>query len=122
MLCVWTPRILRGALAGATALLLFGLCLWGARDPRSYVAHYRALRGAPPARHAMDVAQVLRDAAHGQGRALLLVGLLLLTLVPIGRVAFSVVIFVLERDWIFATLTSVVLALLCLGVLLGRVG
>lgn len=122
LLHVWTPRILRGALVGAVALLLVGLCVTGARDPGSYVARFRALQNGRSAGEALHVTQVLHEALRGQGRALLVTGLVVLTLVPIGRVAFTVVVFVLERDWLFATLTSLVLALLCLGVLLGRMG
>lgn len=122
VLHAWTPRILRGTLGGAVALLSAGLCLTGAKDPDSYVARYRALRSGDSSAHVLRLGQLLHQLAHGQGRALLVAGLLVLTLVPIGRVAFTVVVFVLDRDWIFAALTAVVLALLFLGVLLGRMG
>lgn len=122
VLYVWTPRILRGALTGGAALLLAGLCVMAARNPASYVAEYRALQRGALSGEAIRAGQLIHDAAHGHGRALLVAGLLVLTLVPIGRVIFTVVVFVLEHDWIFAGLTSLVLALLCLGVLLGRIG
>jgi uncharacterized membrane protein len=122
VLHVWTPRILRGTLGAAVVLLLAGLCVTGAKDQESYLARYRALRGGDSSVHAMRVGHLLHQLVHGQGRALLVAGLLVLTLVPIGRVAFTVVVFVLEHDWIFAALTSLVLALLFLGVLLGRMG
>lgn len=122
VLHVWTPRILRGALGGAIALLLAGLCVTGAKDPESYVARYRALKSGDSSAHAVQLGHLLHQLAQGRGRTLLVAGLLVLTLVPIGRVAFTVVVFVLERDWIFAALTSLVLALLFLGVLLGRMG
>jgi len=122
VLYVWTPRILRTALACGAALLVAGLCVMGATDPGSYVAEYRALQNGGPAAHAIHVGQLLHQVAHGRGRALLVAGLLVLTLVPIGRVAFTVVVFALEHDWVFAGLTSLVLALLCVGVLLGQIG
>jgi uncharacterized membrane protein len=122
VLYVWTPRILRTALACGAALLVTGLCAMGATDPASYVAEYRALQHGQPLGHAIHVGQLLHQAVHGRGRALLVAGLLVLTLVPIGRVAFTVVVFALEHDWVFAGLTSLVLALLCVGVLLGQIG
>jgi hypothetical protein len=45
-----------------------------------------------------------------------------LTLVPIAGVAFCMLVFLREHDWIFSVLTALVLGLLCAGVLLGRVG
>jgi hypothetical protein len=107
---------------GSVLLLLFGLGVVGASAPGSYEARFRALKGGGPSPRPEDLTQILREAAHGQGRAILVSGLLLLTLVPIGRVAFSLLVFVRERDWIFSVLTALVLGLLCIGVLLGRIG
>jgi uncharacterized membrane protein len=56
-----------------------------------------------------------------RGEAFIIVGLLLLIATPVMRVAVSVVAFLLERDWIFVAITSVVLALLILSFFLGRV-
>ncbi len=50
------------------------------------------------------------------------VGLLVLTLVPLGRVGFTFVLFLKDRDLAFTVLTATVLLLLVVGVLLGRVG
>jgi uncharacterized membrane protein len=118
----WTPRILRGALAASALLLLVGLCVIGATAPDAYVARFRALRHGATPENAERAWEVLRQALSGQGRAIVVCGLLVLTLVPIGRVAFCLLVFVRERDWLFSFLTALVLALLCLGVLLGRMG
>ena len=48
--------------------------------------------------------------AHGRG--LIQLGLVLLILTPIARVAFAVVAFVLERDWIYVAVSAIVLCLL----------
>lgn len=55
------------------------------------------------------------------GEAFIVLGLLVLIATPVMRVAVSVVAFALEHDWVFVTLTSVVLALLILSFFLGRV-
>ena len=122
LLRVWTPRLLRGLLAASVALLVAGLVAIAWTDPAGYVARYRSLRGGPGSAPQGAVPSMLDEAVRGPGHALLVAGLLVLTLVPIGRVAFAVVFFLRERDWLFAALTAVVLGLLCVGVLLGRIG
>lgn len=47
---------------------------------------------------------------------LLMSGLLILMATPVTRVAASVVEYVIERDWLFVALTSVVLLEICVGV------
>lgn len=57
-----------------------------------------------------------------QGRAVVMVGLLLLIATPVLRVAVSIFIFVYERDWVFVAITSIVLLLLLTSFLLGKAG
>lgn len=47
--------------------------------------------------------------ADGPQRVLLTTGLLLLMATPIARVAVSAVTYTRRRDWVFATLTAIVL-------------
>jgi uncharacterized membrane protein len=122
LLRVWTPRILRGVLAASAVLLAAGLVVIGVTAPASYVVRYRALRGGAAPVHHVGISELVDEVGHGRGRALLVAGLLLLTLVPIGRVLFAVLVFLRERDWLFVALTGLVLTLLCVGVMLGRVG
>jgi uncharacterized membrane protein len=122
VLRLWTPRILRGALFTSVAFLIAGLVSIAVTAPASYVARYRDLRAGGAPAPAESPLQLLREAAHGQGRALLVAGLLVLTLVPIGRVAFAFAVFLHQRDWPFVVLTALVLAILCVGILLGRIG
>ncbi|MGD0677596.1 MAG: DUF1634 domain-containing protein [Polyangiaceae bacterium] len=122
LLRVWTPRILRGALAASTVLLAVGLCVVAAKAPASYIAEYRALQQGRDSTPRENLSGLLGQLAHGQSRALLVAGLLMLTIVPIGRVAFTVVVFLRQRDWLFTALTALVLSLLVVGVVLGRIG
>jgi uncharacterized membrane protein len=50
----------------------------------------------------------------------LALGLLVLIATPIVRVVGSIIIFAYERDWRFALITLVVLAIVMLSLLLGR--
>ncbi len=52
----------------------------------------------------------------GAGRMLMLAGLMMLMATPIARVAASVVDYAARRDWTFFTLTMIVLAELCAGI------
>jgi hypothetical protein len=119
---IGTPRILRGALFASVALLVAGLCAIGGTAPESFVARYRALRRGEPPGPPEGLRQLLQGVVHAQGHALLVTGLLVLTMVPIGRVAFALVVFARQRDWPFVILTGLVLTLLCVGIFLGRMG
>ncbi len=63
-----------------------------------------------------------RGLGHGQGRAIVMLGLLVLLATPIARVAASIVAFWHQRDWTFVAITSVVLALLLVSLTLGKAG
>jgi uncharacterized membrane protein len=56
-----------------------------------------------------------------EGRAIVVLGLLLLIATPVLRVAVSIVAFAVQRDRTFVVLTSIVLALLILSFFLGKV-
>ncbi len=57
---------------------------------------------------------------QGQGRGIVILGLLLLVATPVLRVAASIVGFIYEKDMLFVVITSIVLALLLLSFVLGR--
>jgi uncharacterized membrane protein len=68
------------------------------------------------------MAQLGEAALRGDPRSIMMVGLLVLTLVPLGRVTFTFILFLKEGDRIFAVATAYVLAALIAGVMLGRIG
>jgi uncharacterized membrane protein len=80
------------------------------------------LRGEllPEASVSHSVAEVAAGLAQGRSRAVVLLGLMLLIALPIVRVALTAVTFALERDWLYVTLSMLVLVLLLSGLLLGR--
>jgi len=105
-------KLLRAGVVLAVAIVLAGGLL--------YLVHYHGqapqygiFRGQPTdIRFASDV---LRDALSGGGRGLIQLGLLLLIVTPIARVAFSVIEFTIKRDWLYVATTVVVLAVLIYG-------
>ncbi|MGH7841982.1 MAG: DUF1634 domain-containing protein [Candidatus Binataceae bacterium] len=117
----WTPLLLRTILLVAVALLGGGLILTGVAEPGYFIGRYRQaqlgnLLGAE------TFTSLWPHLVSGQPHALLTLGLYALTLVPLARVAFCLMLFVKQRDFTYVMLTAYVLAGLIAGVLLGRVG
>jgi len=46
---------------------------------------------------------------RGEGRPLIILGLLILIATPIARIIFSIAGYLLEKDWLYAVLTVIVL-------------
>ena len=71
---------------------------------------------------ANDLGWLREGLRHGRGQPLIVLGMVLLITTPTLRVAVSIVAFVVDRDWAFVLITSIVLGLLVLSFLLGGVG
>jgi uncharacterized membrane protein len=121
ILRAWTPLILRTLLIISAAVLVLGLILMGTSAPGYYVQRFHAAQHGR-AHISQEWVELGRAALKGDPHSVLMVGLLVLTLVPLGRVAFTFILFVKERDRIFALATAYVLAALIAGVMLGRIG
>ncbi len=63
---------------------------------------------------------VIEGAIRLDGPSVIMLGVFFLIATPVLRVFTSVVAFALSRDWIFAAITTSVLAVLILSFLLGR--
>jgi uncharacterized membrane protein len=59
-----------------------------------------------------SLAAVGNQALHGDGRAVIECGLLLLIATPVARVLFSIIAFALEKDQLYVVLTLVVFLIL----------
>ena len=121
ILRAWTPILLRTILIAAMAVLAAGLVLTYTYRPDYYVDRYRAVQEG----HLIGkerFATVLERIHDGNPHAVLTIGLFILTLVPLARVAFCFILFIRERDYTFVAFTAFVLAGLIVGVLVGRVG
>lgn len=122
VLRVWTPLILRASLTLSTLLLIAGMVAMALVSPRSYAARYHQLQRGAKLVGKQGWGTLLRQTLTGEPRALLTVGLMVLTMVPLGRVGFTFFFFLKQKDHIFSLLTAIVLGLLVVGVILGRVG
>ncbi len=117
----WTPLILRTLLLISTTVLIIGLIMMASSAPGYYVRRFHAAQhGRSYIRQ--DWSQLGEAALRGDPHSIMTVGLLILTLVPLGRVIFTFILFLKERDRIFAVATAYVLTALIAGVMLGRIG
>ncbi|HSY78480.1 MAG TPA: DUF1634 domain-containing protein [Verrucomicrobiae bacterium] len=117
----WTPILLRSILIAAMILLVAGLVLDYTFAPDYYVHRYHEVQLG----HVMGrekFALLYGRIRAGNPHAVLTLGLFVLTLVPLARVAFCFILFIRERDYTYVALTAYVLAGLIVGVLVGSVG
>jgi uncharacterized membrane protein len=121
ILRVWTPMLLRTILIAAMIVLVSGMVLAYKFAPEYYVDRYRAVQqGNLIGKETFS--GLVERIREGNPHAVLTIGLFILTLVPLARVAFCFLLFIRERDYIYVGFTAYVLAGLIIGVLVGRVG
>ena len=121
ILRVWTPILLRTILIAAMIILVGGLVLDYTFAPDYYVERYHAVQQG----HLIGKEKfglLFERIREGNPHAALTLGLFVLTLVPLARVAFCFILFIRERDYTYVALTAYVLAGLIVGVLVGSVG
>jgi uncharacterized membrane protein len=121
ILRVWTPVILRTVLIAAVIVLIIGLVLM-TTTPGEYVDHFRAVQDNERRKDYGTLLDLLARAAQGNPRSIMTVGLMILTLVPLARVAFCLMFFIKTGNKAFIVFTAYVLAGLVVGVMLGRIG
>ncbi|WP_028295446.1 DUF1634 domain-containing protein [Olivibacter sitiensis] len=54
-----------------------------------------------------------------KGRAIILVGVLLLFLTPVLRLIFSLVAFLFEKDYLYVVITALVIVIICVSIFFG---
>jgi uncharacterized membrane protein len=101
--------LLRAGVILAAAIVVLGGALY-LREYGSVRPDFHVFRGEPMS--LLTASGIFRDALAWHSRGLIQAGLLLLIATPVARVAFSVVAFVFERDWLFAAITLLVLGIL----------
>jgi len=102
-------RLLRTGVILAAAWVLVGGIRY-VREYRGTKPDYKVFQGEPAdLRYANEI---VHDAIALHARGLIQLGLLLLIATPMARVAFSVIGFALEKDWLYVGITLLVLALL----------
>ena len=122
ILRVWTPVILRTILVAAIAILLAGLLSIAWQSPGYYIERFHRLQKLGHPQYRDTIATLVAASLKGEPRPIMTLGLMVLTLVPLARVAFCFLFFAKERDFTYVAFTAYVLIGLVAGVVLGRVG
>jgi uncharacterized membrane protein len=101
--------VLRAGVILAAAVVVFGGVLYLKQYGR-FKPDFRIFRGESS--DLRTAGGIWSDAISGHSRGLIQLGLLLLIATPIVRVAFSVIAYISERDWMYAAITLIVLGIL----------
>jgi uncharacterized membrane protein len=118
----WTPLILRIILLLSAIVMAVGIAQSVAVAPGFFVRRFHAIQSSGQLHARETVMQLVDEMRHGDPHGTMTIGLFLLTLVPLVRVAFTFGLFLKERDFVYVTATAYVLAALVAGVMLGRIG
>ncbi len=120
----WILRIGVTASAICIALGLLLLFITQATGYQSFsnVANLVSYSHGAGGRFPTSPGDVISGVAQLKPYALIALGLLLLILTPVIRVAASIVIFLLEHDYAYVLITAVVLLILVVSFLLGKAG
>ena len=121
ILRAWTPILLRTILVVAAIVLVFGLYRMLTKSPGFYTQRFHAIQAGrlhPSESFTEDFSEALKGDPH----SVMTLGLFVLTLVPLARVAFCFLLFLKERDYTYVMFTAYVLIGLIGGVLLGKIG
>jgi len=117
----WTPVLLRTIVLLAVMALVVGLILTALYTPAHFVERFHEVQlGHLVGRQ--SIAMIASKILAGEPRAFLMLGLFLLTMVPLVRVAFCLGLFIRARDYAFVGFTAYVLAALIIGAMIGRIG
>jgi uncharacterized membrane protein len=102
-------KLLRAGVLLAAATVFAGGVLYLARHHGDKADYHTFTGGVPITR---SLSGIVRTAATGNSAAIIQIGLLLLILTPIARVAVALAGFLLERDRLYAVVSLIVLLIL----------
>jgi uncharacterized membrane protein len=109
--------VLRGGVAVAGAIILVGLVLFFVQEIGRDRVTLDAILGRNGGVEPVRAGSVLDGLIDGRATALIRLGLLVLILTPIARVALTVMLFRRQRDRVFTFLAGTVFIVLLLGLI-----
>jgi uncharacterized membrane protein len=115
---IWISYVLRIGVLTAATVTLFGLILYFIKGPdpgRPTTLHELTAGGG----QRIDISwrSILDGLGSLEPSSVILLGLLILILTPLTRVAMTFVLFLKQQDWIFVAITGVVLGILVIGLI-----
>jgi len=102
-------HLLRVGVLTAAGFVLFGAAVYLVRHGGSS-PDYGVFRGEPE--ELRSLSGIIGSVLSFRGRGLIQLGLVLLIATPVARVAFCVLAFARERDWLYVVVTLIVLSAL----------
>lgn len=94
----------------ATVVMLIGAAVFLLHNGKS-IADYKTFRNPT-----QSMRGIVEDARRGDGGGLILLAVLLIVATPVARVLFAVYAFARIRDWLYAAISTIVLALLLFAI------
>ncbi len=115
--------LLRAGVLLSVVILTIGMVITFAHHP-DYFSSRPALGQltAAGSHFPNTLGEVISGVLEVRGQAIMMAGLLVLIATPVARVALSVVIFLIERDRLFAVITATVFVILMVSFAVGRGG
>lgn len=101
--------LLRVGMLSAAAVILVGGVLYLLHHGRS-IPDYRVFHGTPA--NLRSIGKITNGAIHGNDLSIIQFGILMLVATPVARVIFSVFAFAAERDYLYVTISGIVLLVL----------
>lgn len=112
-------RVLRAGTVTSVCIVFFGGVIYLHRHGH-FMASYKVFNGTPAFLHQTD--SLFQGAMALRGQAIIQIGILLLIATPILRVTFSAIGFVLEKDYLYAGISLLVLLIIFTSMLGGHAG
>lgn len=113
--------VLRVGVTLAGAIVLLGLVWYFVQPPAGGRGSLATLQDRHAAEIEVSWTSIVDGIRHGDPLRIIELGLIVLILTPMTRVALMLVLFLMDRDRIFSLVTAIVLAVLLLG-FLGLIG
>lgn len=104
--------LLRVGVLAAAFLVVLGGVLFFIQHPNE-IFDYTTFKGEPA--RFRQVHLIVKEAFNFRGRPVIQLGLLVLIATPVARVIFSLFGFLIEKDWIYVAITTIVLIILSLS-------
>jgi len=104
--------LLRVGVLASAFLVIMGGVLFFIQHPNE-IFDFTIFKGEPA--RFRQVHLIVKEALNFRGRDVIQLGILMLIATPVARVIFSLIGFLIEKDWIYVTITAVVLLILSLS-------
>ena len=106
---IWMSRLLQAGVITSVTIIIAGGILFFIQHPGAHLTYNNFIGEPSRLRH---VTIIFRDAFTFRSRAVIQFGILVLIATPVMRVLFSLVDFVITKDWVFVVITGIVISVL----------